>query len=104
MYAVEVGISLVLAVLVAGFMTHRICWGLYPLSLKMVVRNSSSWARESSLSMKMEQTECSETLAHKIQTLGNHPKESIQHSGHGRSLKSRTWSLLMFLHTLLYTM
>ena len=29
--------------------------------------------------MKMEQTECSETSAYKIQTLGNHPKESIQH-------------------------
>jgi len=28
--------------------------------------------------MKMEQ--CSETSAYKIQTPGNHPKESIQHS------------------------
>jgi len=41
------------------------------------------------LPMKMEQTECSETSAYKIQTLGNHPKESTQHSGHGESLKSR---------------
>jgi len=39
--------------------------------------------------MKMEQTECSETSAYKIQTLGNHPKEGIQHSEHGESLKSR---------------
>jgi hypothetical protein len=39
--------------------------------------------------MKMEQTECSETLAHKIQTPGNYPEESIQHSEHGVSLKSR---------------
>ena len=30
--------------------------------------------------MKMEQTECSEMLAYKIQTSGNHPKERIQHS------------------------
>jgi hypothetical protein len=30
------------------------------------------------LPMKMEQTECSETSAHKIQTPGNYPKESIQ--------------------------
>jgi len=29
--------------------------------------------------MKMEQTECSETSAYKIQTLGNYPEESIQH-------------------------
>ena len=37
----------------------------------------------------MEQTECSETSAYKIQTPGNHPKESIQHLRHGESLKSR---------------
>jgi len=37
----------------------------------------------------MEQTECSETLANKIQTPGNYPEESIQHSEHGKSLKSR---------------
>jgi len=34
-------------------------------------------------------TECSETSAYKIQTLENYPEESIQHSEHGRSLKSR---------------
>jgi len=39
--------------------------------------------------MKIEQTECSETSEYKIQTPGNHPKESIQHSGHGESLKAR---------------
>jgi len=39
--------------------------------------------------MKMEQTECSETLTHKVQTPGNYPEESIQHSEHGKSLKSR---------------
>jgi hypothetical protein len=27
----------------------------------------------------MEQTECSETSAHKIQTPGNYPEENIQH-------------------------
>ena len=30
------------------------------------------------LPMKMEQTECSETSAYKLQTPGNYPKESIQ--------------------------
>ena len=39
--------------------------------------------------MKMEQTECSETSAYKIQTPGNYPEESIQHLEHGKSLKSR---------------
>jgi hypothetical protein len=29
--------------------------------------------------MKMEQIECSETSAYKIQTPGNHPEENIQH-------------------------
>jgi len=39
--------------------------------------------------MKMEQTECSETLAYKIQTPKNYPEESIQHSEHGENSKSR---------------
>jgi len=38
----------------------------------------------------MEQTECSETSAYKIQTLGNYPEENIRHTEHGESLKSRT--------------
>jgi len=43
--------------------------------------------------MKMEQTECSETSAYTLQTPGNHPKERIQHSVHGESLKSRMFIL-----------
>ena len=39
--------------------------------------------------MKIEQTERSETSAYKIQTSGNYPEESIQHSQHGESLKLR---------------
>ena len=46
--------------------------------------------------MKMEQTECSEMSAHKIQTPGNHPKERIKHSQHGESLKSSKSNLLPF--------
>ena len=41
------------------------------------------------LPMKMEQTECSETSAYKIQTPGNYPEENIQHTEQGESLKSR---------------
>jgi hypothetical protein len=37
--------------------------------------------------MKMERTECSETVAYKIQTPGSYPEESIQQSEHGESLK-----------------
>jgi len=40
------------------------------------------------LPMKMEQTECSETSAYKIQMPGNYPEESIQHSEQGEGLKS----------------
>ena len=39
--------------------------------------------------MKMKQTERSRMLAYKIRTPGNYPAESIQHSEHGESLKSR---------------
>jgi len=37
----------------------------------------------------MEQTECSEMVAHKIETQGQHSKERIQHSQRGESVKSR---------------
>jgi len=43
--------------------------------------------------MKMEHTECSEMLALKIQTPGNHPKERIQHSQHDEGLKLRMISV-----------
>ena len=39
--------------------------------------------------MKMEQIECSETSAYNNQTPGKCPKEYIQDSKHGESLKSR---------------
>ena len=42
--------------------------------------------------MKMEQTECSETSTHKIQTTGNRPKEIIQQLEHGGGFKSRKYS------------
>ena len=45
--------------------------------------------------MKMEQTECSETSAYKIQTRGNYPEESVQHSEHREILKSRKLSALL---------
>jgi hypothetical protein len=38
----------------------------------------------------MEQTECFETSAYKIQMPGNYPEGNIQHTEHGESLKSRT--------------
>jgi hypothetical protein len=47
--------------------------------------------------MKMEQTECSEMSAYKTQTLGNYPEESVQHSEHGESLKSRTYTMMMII-------
>jgi hypothetical protein len=41
--------------------------------------------------MKMEQTECSETLAFKLQTPVNHTEESVKLSEQGESLKSRIY-------------
>ena len=43
--------------------------------------------------MKMEQTECSEMLAYKIQMPENYAEESIQHSEHGKSFKSRMYKV-----------
>ena len=39
--------------------------------------------------MKMEQAECSETSAYKIQTPRNYPEEGLQHSQEGEGLKLR---------------
>ena len=50
----------------------------------------------------MEQTECSETSAYKIQTPGNYPEENIQHTEHGESLKSGTVYLVRQLLTLIH--
>ena len=47
--------------------------------------------------MKMEQIECSETSAYKNQTSGKYPKEYIQDSKHGESLKSRKTKWFMML-------
>jgi len=46
--------------------------------------------------MKMEQTECSKLSTHKIQMPGNYPEESIQHSEHSGSLKSRRKKKVIF--------
>jgi hypothetical protein len=45
--------------------------------------------------MKIEQTECSETSAYKIQTPGNYPEENIQHTEQNESLNSKVEYLLM---------
>ena len=45
----------------------------------------------------MEQTECSETSEYKIQKAGNYPEESILHSEHGESLKSRKLKLVYLI-------
>jgi hypothetical protein len=42
--------------------------------------------------MKMEQIECSETAAYKIQTPGNHPEENIQHL---LCILAELWKVLM---------
>ena len=47
------------------------------------------------LPTKMEQTQCSETSAYNIQTPDNYPKENIQHTEHGESLKLK----IIFLWT-----
>jgi hypothetical protein len=44
--------------------------------------------------MNMEQTECSEASAYKIPMPGNYPKENIQQTEHGESLKSRGGGVL----------
>jgi hypothetical protein len=59
---------------------------LFPYKYSNILKPSHS----SYLSAYEDGTECSETSAYKIQTPGNYSEESIQHSEHGESSKSRT--------------
>jgi hypothetical protein len=52
--------------------------------------------------MKMEKTEFSETSAYKTQTPGNYPEENIQHTEHGKSLKSRIHESSVVTHILFF--
>ena len=58
---------------------------LFPYKYSNILKPSHS----SYLSAYGDGTECSETSAYKTQTPGNYPEESVQHSEHGESLKSR---------------
>jgi hypothetical protein len=55
------------------------------MAKKDVVKLKASYSNpHNHLPMKMEQTEFSETSAHKIQTPGNNPEESILQQSHYR--------------------
>jgi hypothetical protein len=78
------------------FQTSAAFWMLYyffwviPRRLSFKCRRFGTPCLFHLLALKMEQ--CSETSAFETQTPGNYPKEIIQHSTHGESLKSRTLS------------
>jgi hypothetical protein len=63
---------------------------LFPYKYRNILNPSYS----SYLPTYEDGTECSETMAYKIQTSGKYPEESIQHSEHGKSLKSRTLNIV----------
>jgi len=64
------------------------------LGLRILKPSHSSY-----LSAYEDGTECSETVTYKIQMLGNYPEESIQHSEHSKSLKSRYSKILKPSHS-----
>ena len=60
---------------------------------KFPLCNSPARRHDEYLPAYEDGTECSETLACKIQTPGNYTEENTQHSEHGESLKSRKFPL-----------
>jgi hypothetical protein len=54
---------------------------LFPYKYSIILKHSHSLY----LSAYEDGTECSETSAYKVQTPGNYPEESTQHSEHGES-------------------
>jgi hypothetical protein len=71
----------------------RFLLGNYPASEFYMPTFRNPLSVPSSWKMNIEQSVCSETSAYKIQTPGNYPEESIQHSEHGESFKSGTHSV-----------
>ena len=65
---------------------------VYPIIVCFLLGNSTV-DRFTYLPIEMEQTECSETSAYKIQTPENYPEENAQHTEHGESLKSSDFKL-----------
>ena len=63
--------------------------GVYMPTFRNTLPVPSSYAPYSHLPAYEDGTECSERSAYKLQTPGNYPKEIIQHTEHGESLKSR---------------
>ena len=61
---------------------------VHPIIVCFLLGNSTV-DRFTYLPIEMEQTECSETSAYKIQTPENYPEESVQHTEHDEILKPR---------------
>jgi hypothetical protein len=90
--------SLALVVRHASCMLYAFFW-VIPWHLNFICRHFRTLClfhlhRHICPPMKIEQTECSETSAYKIQMPGNYPEESIQHSESGESWKSRSKSCI----------
>ena len=76
-----------------SYMFYAFFW-VIPRRLEFICRHFGTHClfhlhRRVEVPTKMEQTVCSEMSAYKLQTPGNYPKESIKHTEHGESLKSR---------------
>jgi len=67
---------------------HKICVLIFSITFVCKISHSKNNRGRCYIDV-LEQTECSEMSAYKIQTPGNYPEESIQHSEHVASLKSR---------------
>jgi hypothetical protein len=79
----------------SSYVLYAFFW-VIPRRLNFVYRRFGTLHRRISiLSAHEDGTESSETSAYKIQTPGNYPEESIQHSEHGESLKSRSANILL---------
>jgi len=53
----------------------------------MIPQHISNLGHSTHTHLPTKMGQCSETSAYKIQTPGNYPEESVQHSEHGESLK-----------------
>jgi len=89
------------------FFVNVVCFWVIPRRLNFICRHFGTLSvfhlhrqvgmKVTYLPVKMERTECSETSEYKIQTPGNYPEKSIQHSERGESLKPRIFCYIFLL-------
>jgi hypothetical protein len=99
----EKGVCMITSLYILSSTQNCFIYSMFPFGLFPGVRSLNANISEHSVCsifigdspMNIKQTKCSETLAFKLQTLGNNPKENIWQLKYSKNLKSRILHLYL---------